>query len=44
MFFEAVLDPSIWSAFVVSILMIVASIIYILVFQKKDSEEDKDGV
>ncbi len=36
------LDPSIWSAFVVSILMIVASIVYILIFQKKDREEDKE--
>ncbi len=38
------LDPSIWSAFIVTIGMIVASIIFILVFQKKDREEDKDAV
>ncbi len=44
MVLQAVLDPSIWSAFVVSILMIVASVVYILVFQKKDREEDKDAV
>lgn len=37
------LDASIWSAFVVAGLTIVATIVYIIMFQKEKEADEKDG-